>query len=132
MRVDLICEGDAKSPKRETTRSAGDHTDSHPASAAVASLSYAYQYCCFHSDSAAILAWRSLRGRYDLVYVHNMPDILVLSALVPKLFGAKVILDQHDPMPELMRTIFNMEEKSVGVRVMRRLSRNGASHVQIW
>ncbi len=31
--------------------------------------------------SAAVLAWRSLRGRYDLVYVHNMPDILVLSAL---------------------------------------------------
>jgi glycosyltransferase involved in cell wall biosynthesis len=52
-----------------------------------------------------------------------MPDILVLSALLPKLFGAKVILDQHDPMPELMRTIFNMEEKSLGVRVMRRLEK---------
>jgi glycosyltransferase involved in cell wall biosynthesis len=122
MRVELICEGDGKSPKREMLdkleiiripiqRRRGG------------ALSYAYQYSAFILISAAILAWRSLRGRYDLVYVHNMPDILVLSALLPKLFGAKVILDQHDPMPELMRTIFNMEEKSLGVRVMRRLEK---------
>ena len=112
MQVDLICEGDAKSPKRETL----DRLEiiripiRHHRGGI---LSYAYQYCCFHSDVRSILAWRSLRGRYDLVYVHNMPDILVLSALVPKLFGAKVILDQHDPMPELMRTIFNLEERQL-------------------
>jgi glycosyltransferase involved in cell wall biosynthesis len=122
MRVDLICEGDAKSPKRETLdgleiiRIPIQHRRG-------GILSYAYQYCAFILMSAVVLAWRSLRGRYDLVYVHNMPDILVLSALVPKLFGARVILDQHDPMPELMRTIFNLEETSFGVRVIRRLER---------
>jgi glycosyltransferase involved in cell wall biosynthesis len=52
-----------------------------------------------------------------------MPDILVLSALLPKWFGAKVILDQHDPMPELMRTIFNLHETSFRVRMMRHLER---------
>ena len=122
MRVDLICEGDAKSPKRETLdgleiiRIPIQHRRG-------GILSYAYQYCAFILMSAAVLAWRSLRGRYDLVYVHNMPDILVLSALMPKLFGAKVILDQHDPMPELMRTIFNLDETSFGVRVIRRLEK---------
>jgi glycosyltransferase involved in cell wall biosynthesis len=122
MQVDLICEGDAHSPKRETidrleiVRIPVRH---HRGSFS----SYAYQYAAFISYSAAILAWRSLRGRYDLVYVHNMPDILVMSALVPRLLGAKVILDQHDPMPELMKTIFNMDEKSVGVRVIRCLEK---------
>jgi glycosyltransferase involved in cell wall biosynthesis len=122
MRVDLICEGDAKSPRRETLdgleiiRIPIQHRRG-------GILSYAYQYCAFILTSAVVLAWRSLRGRYDLVYVHNMPDILVLSALVPKLFGARVILDQHDPMPELMRTIFNLEETSFGVQVIRRLER---------
>jgi glycosyltransferase involved in cell wall biosynthesis len=52
-----------------------------------------------------------------------MPDVLVLSALLPKLFGAKVILDQHDPMPELMMTIFDLEENSRGVQVIRRLEK---------
>ena len=106
---------------RDTGR-AGDHTDSDPHLRG-GILSYAYQYCAFILMSAAVLAWRSLRGRYDLVYVHNMPDILVFSALVPKLFGARVILDQHDPMPEFMRTIFNLEETSFGVRVIRRLEK---------
>jgi glycosyltransferase involved in cell wall biosynthesis len=32
-----------------------------------------------------------------------------------------VILDQHDPMPELMMTIFNLKENSLGVRVIRKL-----------
>jgi glycosyltransferase involved in cell wall biosynthesis len=52
-----------------------------------------------------------------------MPDILVLSAVVPKALGAKVILDQHDPMPELMATIFSVGEESVAVRVMKQLEK---------
>ena len=73
--------------------------------------------------SAGLLAWRSLRQRYDLVYIHNMPDVLVLSALIPKIFGAKVILDLHDPMPELMTTIFNLDKDSFAVRLIGRLEK---------
>src|SRR3984885_852310 len=122
MQIDLICEGEEKSPKREKidsleiTRIPIRH---HRGGA----LSYAYQYSAFILVSTAILAWRSLRRRYDLVYVHNMPDILVVSALLPKLFGAKVILDQHDPMPELMMTIFGKDEKSFAVRMIRSLEK---------
>ena len=122
MQVDLICEGDADSPKRENID--GLEILRIPVRHHRGGFSsYAYQYAAFISYSAAILAWRSLRGRYDLIYVHNMPDILVMSAMIPRLLGAKVILDQHDPMPELMKTIFNMAEKSVGVRVIRRLEK---------
>ena len=81
-------------------------------------LSYGYQYSAFILVSAAILASRSLKRRYDLVYIHNMPDILVASALWPKALGAKVILDQHDPMPELMMTIFGLDKDSLSVRLL--------------
>jgi glycosyltransferase involved in cell wall biosynthesis len=37
---------------------------------------------------------------YKVIHVHNMPDVMVFSALIPKLLGAKVVLDIHDPMPE--------------------------------
>jgi glycosyltransferase involved in cell wall biosynthesis len=47
-----------------------------------------------------------------------MPDILVFSALVPKWLGAKVILDLHDPMPELMMTIYGFGRDSRAVRLM--------------
>ncbi len=71
-------------------------------------LSYLFQYGSFILLSGAILAGRTLKKRYDLVHIHNMPDVLVFSALVPKMLGAKVILDLHDPMPELMMTIFGL------------------------
>jgi glycosyltransferase involved in cell wall biosynthesis len=86
-------------------------------------LSYAYEYSAFIFLSAAILAWRSLQGRYDLIYVHNMPDILVACALIPKMLGAKVILDQHDPMPELMMAIFNKTGENFAVKMLRWLEK---------
>lgn len=122
MTVDLICLADQNLPKRETrdgvrvTRVAIRHERG-------GKLSYAYNYSVFILVSAAILAWRSLRHRYDLIYVHNMPDILVASALIPKLLGSKVILDQHDPMPELATTIFGLSEQSVSVRIIKWLEK---------
>jgi glycosyltransferase involved in cell wall biosynthesis len=83
-------------------------------------LSYAYSYSAFLFASGIFLAARTLKRKYDLVHVHNMPDILVLSSLIPKAFGAKVILDMHDPMPELMTTIFGCGKDSVLVRLLKR------------
>lgn len=86
-------------------------------------LAYLYQYSAFLLLAAAILAWRTLQGRYRLVHVHNMPDFLVFSALVPKLCGARVVLDLHDPMPELMTTIFGVAPTSKATRLLRWLEK---------
>src|SRR5271165_41692 len=83
-------------------------------------LSYLLQYGSFILLAGAVLAGRTFKRRYDLVHVHNMPDVLVFSALIPKLFGAKVILDLHDPMPELMMTIFGLHEESYSVRLLKK------------
>ena len=122
MSVDLLCLGDEKEPKRErldeidVLRIPIDHRRG-------SKLSYAYNYSAFILITTSILAVRAIKRRYDLVYVHNMPDILVLCSLVPKALGAKVILDMHDPMPELMTTIFNLDKDRLSVRLMRRLER---------
>jgi glycosyltransferase involved in cell wall biosynthesis len=86
-------------------------------------LGYVGQYATFVLASFFYLASRSLTRRYDLVHVHNMPDVLVFSAIVPKLLGAKVILDLHDPMPELMQTIFKLPEHHLSVVVLKRLEK---------
>ena len=82
-------------------------------------LKYLTQYSAFILRSFLHLATRSFSRRYDFVHIHNMPDVLVFSALVPKALGAKIILDLHDPMPELMQTIFGLEESSFGVRFLK-------------
>jgi len=84
---------------------------------------YAFRYGIFILISSVTFALRSLGRRYDLVYVHNMPDILVMSALIPKMFGSKVVLDLHDPMPELMMTIFRTPEDNRSVRLMKSLEK---------
>lgn len=119
MQVDLVCLEDGKSPRREVSGSV-DVLRIPIKNRRGGKLSYAYQYSAFILISSLIFAWRTLTRRYDLVYVHNMPDILVVSALAPKLFGAKVILDLHDPMPELMTTIFGLKKESFGVRLISR------------
>lgn len=86
-------------------------------------LAYAYSYSAFVLISSLILALRTLTRGYDLVYVHNMPDILVLSSLIPKLFGAKVVLDLHDPMPELMVAISERPPDSLWVRILKWLEK---------
>jgi glycosyltransferase involved in cell wall biosynthesis len=40
--------------------------------------------------------------KFDVVHVHNLPDFLVFSALIPKILGAQIILEIQDVTPELM------------------------------
>lgn len=122
MLVDLICLRGESSPAREVQGNV-DVFRIPLKRRRGGMLAYLYQYAAFIFISSMILAWRSLTRRYDLIHVHNMPDILVLSALVPKMLGAKVILDLHDPMPELMMTIFKLEKDSWSVRLLQRLEK---------
>jgi glycosyltransferase involved in cell wall biosynthesis len=43
----------------------------------------------------------------DVVHVHNLPDFLVVAALIPRIFGRKVVLDVHDSIPETFATKFS-------------------------
>jgi glycosyltransferase involved in cell wall biosynthesis len=40
------------------------------------------------------------RRKYGTIQVHNLPDFLIFSAIIPKLLGSRLILDLHDLMPE--------------------------------
>jgi glycosyltransferase involved in cell wall biosynthesis len=126
MSVDYICVADGKAPWREQTN--GINVFRVPINhQRGGKLGYAYQYSAFILASAAILAARSQLHRYDLIFVNNMPDILVVTALLPKIFGAKVILDLHDPMPELMMTIFGKDPGSKSVRLLKFLEKWSAA-----
>jgi glycosyltransferase involved in cell wall biosynthesis len=120
--VDLICLG-------QPSKSKGSDSDAVRVSRVPikhkreGKIGYLLQYGSFLSASSLLVALRSFTRRYDLVYVHNMPDILVMSALVPKLLGAKVVLDLHDPMPELMTTIFGLDKNSLTVGFIRSMEK---------
>ncbi len=56
----------------------------------------AAEYLGFTALASLRVALLALRRRYAIVQVHAPPDFLVACALLPKLRGARVILDVHD------------------------------------
>jgi len=123
MSVDLICLRESKrEPKREVVNGVNVVRLAIPKKRG-GKLEYLFQYSAFLAICSIILGYRTLRKRYDIVHAHNMPDFLVFSGLLPKLLGSKIILDLHDPMPELMQCIYNISPDHWLVRLLIGLER---------
>ena len=70
---------------------------------------YAFEYGIFFAWAFALVSLRHARHKYDVVYVHNMPNFLVFAGIIPKLGGAKIVLDVHDPAVELLASVRGQE-----------------------
>ena len=60
------------------------------------SFSFLAEYLAFAALAILVIARRALRDRPDVVQVHNPPDFLIVAGLVPRLLGARLVLDVHD------------------------------------
>jgi len=83
------------------------------------SLVQLVEYVRFLVLACIYLARLNRRRRYHTIQVHNIPDFLVFAALVPKLAGARAILDLHDLMPEFYAERFQRSLDSLPVRLIR-------------
>lgn len=79
---------------------------------------YLVEYATFFILAFLKLAALSLKHRYRVVQVHNMPDVLVFTTIVPKLLGARVLLDMHDITPELYQSLYGISERSPIFRLL--------------
>jgi glycosyltransferase involved in cell wall biosynthesis len=78
------------------------------------------------------LTWLDIRYRYDVIHVHNMPDFIVFCALIPRLRGCPVILNLHDPVPEVTRSKLGLSPNHPLVRIqafIEKISVAFSSHV---
>jgi glycosyltransferase involved in cell wall biosynthesis len=66
---------------------------------------------------------------FDLIHVHNIPDFLAFAAWYPKLTGAKLILDIHDVVPELFASKFGVDDRSLYVRLLKKVEKASAAFV---
>ena len=132
MEVDLLClrENDSE-PRQEKINGVNVHRRSVRKKRG-RKLDYLWQYGRFIASAFLFVTRRGVLKKYDLIHVHNMPDVLVFAALVPKLRGAGVILDLHDPMPELDdEHLWPASASSAGtlIRILERLSIGFADQV---
>ncbi len=75
-------------------------------------LSYATKLLWFLVKSSLFLICRHVKVHYKLIHVHSIPDFEVFAAWLPKLTGAKLILDIHDIVPELYTSKFTVSKSS--------------------
>jgi glycosyltransferase involved in cell wall biosynthesis len=102
--VELICVGE-----REEQRVGDGTIRVHPLGAEKAAGgagSYLRDYAGFLARALRRVSRLDAEARFDLVEVHNMPDLLTLAALRPRLRGTPVILNVHDTFPELFTSKF--------------------------
>jgi glycosyltransferase involved in cell wall biosynthesis len=86
-------------------------------------LLYLIQYFIFFMISSIWLVFLHLKNRYQVIQVHTMPDFMVFTGLIPKLLGAKVILDVHDLMPELYQSKFGLRDNHWMIRFITWMER---------
>jgi glycosyltransferase involved in cell wall biosynthesis len=97
-------------------------------------LSYLFKLARFFFSSAWVITREHLREPYDLIHVHSVPDFEVFATIIPRLLGAKVILDIHDLVPEFYASKFGVSMKSPVIRLLillERLSIAYSNHVII-
>ncbi|HEY6272595.1 MAG TPA: glycosyltransferase family 4 protein [Terriglobales bacterium] len=75
-------------------------------------IAYVIRIFRFLLIAAFILTKKHFSKRYDVIHVHSVPDFLVFAALVPKLLGARLILDIHDILPEFYASKFGVSSAS--------------------
>ncbi len=82
-------------------------------------LHYIFEYLNFFIRALLKVSVLHLKQRYNLVQVNNIPNFLVFAALLPRLLGAKVILDMHELMPEFFASRFKFAGSSLLVRLVK-------------
>ncbi|MBI5509816.1 MAG: glycosyltransferase family 4 protein [Deltaproteobacteria bacterium] len=95
-------------------------------------LQYLRSYLGFFGRAFLRLTAAHLRERYDVVYVHTMPDAMAFVGLPARLSGARLILDVHDTMPELYESKFGLKGTHPLIRALKvqeQLSCRAADHV---
>ena len=89
-------------------------------------LSYLLPILKFWLSSSLWLAKSHTHRRYDFIHVHNVPDFLVFAAWWPRMFGAKIILDIHDIVPEFYASKFKRSADSFVVKALKKVERASA------
>jgi glycosyltransferase involved in cell wall biosynthesis len=97
-------------------------------------FTYLAKLLSFFVRSMIEITRRHLSEPYDIIHVHSVPDFEVFAAFVPRLCGAKIILDIHDIVPEFYAAKFKVGRNALifkALMVVEKLSTTFADHVII-
>jgi glycosyltransferase involved in cell wall biosynthesis len=80
---------------------------------------YVYSYLKFFLLAFISLNHLDPKKKYTAVHVHNMPNFLVFAAVLQRLRGKRVVLDNHDLMVPLYEAKFNNSGNGFAAGMLR-------------
>lgn len=81
-------------------------------------LNYLVKILIYLFKSGFLLSKLHFRKRYDVVHIHGVPNFEVFASIIPKLLGAKIILDIHDLVPEFFARKFHISPDHLVVKCL--------------
>lgn len=81
-------------------------------------LRYIWEYFYFTLSAFLKVTFLHFKRKYKIICAHNMPDFLVFTGLIPRLMGTKIMLDLHDPMPEVFMAKYQKNEHNLIIRML--------------
>lgn len=117
--VDLICLKDQGEPETEQIEGINIYrlpVRRHKGKGVFIQLLEYFSFFFLAFFKLTSLQWKK---RYAVVQVHNLPDFLIFCAMIPKIMGARLILDLHDLMPEFYAGRFNSDLNALPIRLLR-------------
>jgi glycosyltransferase involved in cell wall biosynthesis len=84
---------------------------------------YLFRILKFFLKSAVFVTRKHFSRGYDIVHVHSLPDFEVFAALIPRLFGAKIILDIHDPVPDFFSAKFGYGSNGIYFKILKEIEK---------
>lgn len=81
-------------------------------------LRYLFEFVAFQAAATVLAGALHVRHPYRAIETTSVPDWLVFAAIVPKLLGARVLLDLHECMPEYGATKYGVPPEHRMVRIL--------------
>ncbi|MDY0016243.1 MAG: glycosyltransferase family 4 protein [Candidatus Delongbacteria bacterium] len=79
---------------------------------------YLLEYFIFFFIASFLVTRLYFKRRYKVIHINTLPDFLVFCALIPKLFGAKLVLDMHEVTPEFFMMKYDICSRNIIIRIL--------------
>jgi len=120
--VDVVCTEDQSAPPERGEGGGRLRTFVIPVAHRRGGLAgHLLEYAAFFAGALAVVSWLGLRNRYVLALSDNLPDSLVFAAALPRLRGARVVLNLFELTPEMIDAALPGRVGRLAGRVARRI-----------
>ncbi|MFI5250972.1 MAG: glycosyltransferase family 4 protein [Bacteroidota bacterium] len=80
---------------------------------------YLYEYTAFFLLAFFKVTRLHHKKKFQVIQVNTMPDFLVFVGLIPRIDGAKIIIDMHELMPEFFASKFHFSSSKIIIDIIR-------------